>query len=184
MVFRCSCLQPPQSASAAKEREAWVHTWGTWLRIISGTHTCWWVTKQVLLFRGHICMSVLGSEAVFICRVWRSFWVTNQHHNLSWFLKACFYFVWRSRKVPETEAHWFPVAVRHPMAVETRSGDQLWWFHLSFLCSVLWALAQSLLFRMKLLFIFVFLFWGCFFCFCFPAIQKAWRPSLQKDPIK
>lgn len=31
------------------------------------------------------------------------------------------------REVPETEAHWFPVALWHLMAVETRSGDQSCW---------------------------------------------------------
>lgn len=43
LLFPYRLSQPPESASAAKEGEAGVHTGGTWLWVISSSYTCWWV---------------------------------------------------------------------------------------------------------------------------------------------
>lgn len=59
---------------------------------------------------------------MYVCCQWLLPFFTNvfNFYFLSPNLPCCCFF----REVPETEAYWFPVALRHLMAVETRSGDQ------------------------------------------------------------
>lgn len=63
--FALPLLQPSQSDFTIKEREAGVRTWGTWIRLIPCSNTCWWV----LFLKAVIFTNLISFLKSFILKV-------------------------------------------------------------------------------------------------------------------